>query len=337
MQKHHTVQEAYLKQWIKSPTENYFCIYVIPENTYIEKGGPGWSGFFKNDFNILKGEGSFYYLPEKFATRIDTLGINVIRKIDTIHKEQLSGEDRSALSAYIVLQYIRTPRYREELDKLLEKQFQYSIKKDPSSPNKISTAKEEILKHKPINKQEELALEWVRKVSNKEIESLVSQSMCGENLHLRLTKTGHSKYILKLVNQLAKELFEFRWSFLIAGKETSFITSDNPCFNISKRKIGNGLLSPSSITIFPIRPDLCICMEHIKPIMYSKTEGYVRLDKQKVKSINRMIIANSYQAVVARDAKHLKSITKNFDYKNHRKTRDIVIREKGDYTMFNIE
>lgn len=336
MQRHHTVQKAYLKQWFKSPTENYFCIYIIPKNTYIEKGSPGWSGFFRKDFNIFKNNDPTvdYYLPEKVTERVDDLGINAIRKIDVIQKGQLSGEDRSTISFYLSLQYIRTPRHREELDDFLEKQIKYLMRKDLSSPEKVGLTKEEILRHKPTNKKEELALEHIRGMSDDEIRKQVFEHIHGEDFHLGLNKTGHSKSILKDVERLAKEVFEIQWLFFIAAEGTSFITSDNPCFTISKGKIMNGLLSKSSMTIFPLRPDLCMC---IRPATRSQTEKYLRLGKREVRSINRMVISNSYQAVVARDKKHLESIVRDYDYKNHKKTRSTVIYEIGDYTMFNIE
>jgi hypothetical protein len=40
---------------------------------------------------------------------------------------------------------------------------------------------------------------------------------------------------------------------------------------------------------------------------------------------------------VAKDEAQLKNLTKNFDNKNHRKSRDVSVIEFGDYVMFNLE
>lgn len=112
------------------------------------------------------------------------------------------------------------------------------------------------------------------------------------------------------------------------------MTSDNPCFTISPTKIRNGLLSPNVIVFFPLRPDLCIA---IKPSSKSQTEHFLKLDKKKVREINQLILANSYQCLIAKDRKQLDNLTKNFDYKMHRKSRDVVVSEFGDYVMFNVE
>jgi hypothetical protein len=71
--------------------------------------------------------------------------------------------------------------------------------------------------------------------------------------------------------------------------------------------------------------------------MKSKAEYYMKLDKGQVRSINSLILSNSTQCVVARDKIHLEKLTKNFDYKNHRKSRDISISESGPYTLFAAE
>jgi len=71
--------------------------------------------------------------------------------------------------------------------------------------------------------------------------------------------------------------------------------------------------------------------------MKSKAEYYMKLDKKQVRDINSLILSNSAQCVVAKDKIHLEKITKNFDYKNHRKSRDISISEIGPYTMFIAE
>jgi len=74
MAKHHIVQGKYLAQWRKSGTENQLNIYVIEENQIIERG-PGWKGFWREDYNVLEDEGEKSYLPEDVTAIIDSKGI----------------------------------------------------------------------------------------------------------------------------------------------------------------------------------------------------------------------------------------------------------------------
>jgi len=332
MAKHHIVQDKYLTQWRKTDTKKQLNIYFIPDNKYIERG-PGWKVFWRENFNIFDENKDSFYLPEKVAAHIDSLGIKVIRKIDCVNKKQLEGFDRCYLSFYIALQYIRTPRFREETNKFIEATIKYFMRHDVSSPSKIRISKEEILKHRPLNKREEEALKKISAMSDEKIKRQTFEFLHSDDFGIHLTNTGHSKEIFK-IDRLAKGLFEVFWLFLISPKDTSFVTSDNPCFTVSSTKIRQGLLSPNVIVFFPLRPDLCIA---IKPGIKSQTEYFLKIDKKRVREVNQLVLTNSYQCLVAKDKKQLENLIHNFDYKNHRKSRDVAVSEFGNYVMFNVE
>lgn len=332
MAKHHIVQDKYLTQWRKAGIANQLNIYLIPENKYIKRG-PGWKGFWRDNFNIFDRVKEKFYLPENVTAIIDTRGIETIRKIDCSNQKQLGGEERSCVAFYVALQYIRTPRHREETNKLMEATIKYFMRQDVSSQDKIKLSKDEILKHRPENKQEQEALEKIKDMSDEEIRKQTFDFLHSDNFNIRLTNTGHSKSIFK-IDRLAKGLFEVQWLFLVAPQGSSFVTSDNPCFTLSPTKIRNGLLSPNSIIFFPLKPDLCIA---IKPSIKSQTELFVKLYKKRARELNQLILKNSYQCVIAKDQKQLENLTKNFDCEHHRKSRDVSVSEFGNYVMFNVE
>lgn len=211
MAKHHIVQDKYLTQWRKTGTENQLNIYLIPENKCIERG-PGWKGFWRDNFNILDGDKEKFYLPENVTALIDSQGIEVIRKIDCRNQNQLDGMGRSILAFYIALQYIRTPRHREETNKLTEATIKYFMRRDVSSSDKINISKEEFLKHQPVNNHEKEALEKISKMSNEEIKKQTFEFLHSNDFNICLTNTRHSKGILK-IGRLAKGLFEVQWLF----------------------------------------------------------------------------------------------------------------------------
>lgn len=95
-----------------------------------------------------------------------------------------------------------------------------------------------------------------------------------------------------------------------------------------------GLLSPNVIVLFPLRPDICIA---IKPGTKTHRERFLKLDEKSVREVNQLVLQNSYQCVVAKDKDRLESLTKNYDYKKHRKSHNVVVRETGNYVMFNVE
>lgn len=329
MAQHHIVQDKYLKQWQNE--ENQLNIFSISENKYLERGSK-WKGFSRNDFNILDDKEN-RYLPETMTAQIDTPAIEVIKNLNINETIQLLGKERIVLAHYIALQYIRTPRHREEMDKIIEKTINHFRRKDISSLEKVQFKKEDILKEKPKNKQEEEALEKISKMSEEEIQKEIFESIHSDEIKMKLSNEGHSKNLFK-VDKYAKELFSYEWNFLLAPKGTSFITSDNPCFVISSHKMMGGLFSPFSTVIFPLTPNICV---YIKPKTKSHGENFVKLDKTLIRTINKMIAQNSYQYIIAKDKIHLQKIVKNFDHLNHKKTRDAVVYENGDYILFNIE
>jgi hypothetical protein len=330
--KHHIIQEKYLKQWQKNAPKNQLQIYVIPENRYIERGS-GWKGFWKDDFNILDGVKNEYYLPEKVTAEIDDKGISAIREINTTNKKQLSGYNRSAIALYTSLQYVRTPKFRAETNNIIEKQIQYFMREDVTSPDKINITKQQVINEKPSNKQEAEAIKKISQLSEKEFQSKVFEAIHSDDIKIRLTKTGHSKQILKN-SRLAKKIFQFEWLLLIAPKNTNFATSDSPCFTISSKKIMNGPCSPSSKIIFPLSPKICL---YINPKNKSIKESYLNITRKDVSNINKIICLNSYNCIVTSHLAQLKNLTKNFNYKSHKKNREVIIYKKGDYVMFNLE
>lgn len=329
--RHHIVQKQYLNQWVSDSSRNQLWVYSIPENKIIERGSE-WKGFWRDDFNVLDKEESDFYLPEKVTAHIDSLGIDVIRKIDVEKQQELKGYNRCYLSFYIALQYVRTPRHREELDKLIEATTKKMMRADLDKPEKLKVSKKDLLDAKPRNEEERKSLKRALAMSDEELQKEIFEFMHGDEMKIKLTNPGHSKSILK-VDKLAKKIFDVQWVFLVAPDESAFITSDSPCYTVSNTDpgMGVGILSPNAMTFFPLRPDLCVVLA---PKFRSQREFFKEVDKKSVREINQATLKNSYRSIVARDRKHLEHLTVGYDHKNHRTSRDTVVREFGDYILF---
>ena len=145
--------------------------------------GESWSLF-----NVLQDEEGTSYLPEVVTAVIDSKGIEAIRKIKA--EVQLSGEDRSAIAFYTALQYIRTPRHREESDKFMDATVKHFMRKDTPTHDDVRMSKEELLKHEPANQREEEALRKISGMSEEEINTAIFDAIHGEDISVRLTKTS---------------------------------------------------------------------------------------------------------------------------------------------------
>ncbi|MCA9397753.1 hypothetical protein KC573_02900, partial [candidate division WWE3 bacterium] len=102
--RHHIVQEQYIRQWCPNQKNCQVWIHTYSDDKTFQKG-PGWKGFWREDFNIYdkEGEEDAYYLPEKVTAHVDNLGLNAIRDIK--FGKQFEGPNRCYIAFYTALQY----------------------------------------------------------------------------------------------------------------------------------------------------------------------------------------------------------------------------------------
>jgi hypothetical protein len=152
-EKHHYVQKKYIAQWHNPDNGNQLSVFNHDRGE-ISNSGANARTFWEKDYNVLTSSKEHYYLPEKFTADIDDKGIKVIRKINELKKEQLNNIERSTIAIYTALQYLRTPRYREETDEFFNAGIGHIFKKHVREQGGIKMTREEILRQIPSNKEE---------------------------------------------------------------------------------------------------------------------------------------------------------------------------------------
>lgn len=327
--RHHIVQEQYLRQWCKNTFDCQLWIYTHSDGKFFQRG-PSWKGFWREDFNIYEEEGEedAYYLPEEVTSQIDNAGMTAIRNIT--FSKQLDGYQRSSLAFYAVLQYVRTPKFRENTNSMIDAQTKHFMRLDIPTPEDVRMTRDDILKEKPKNDMEREAIEKVKNMTDEEFKQTLFDTIHGDDVHVRLTNAGHSKQILK-VERNAQKVFEFAWTIMFAPQDTSFITSDAPCFAFAYKNtaMGAGLCSPNAVTIFPLSPSFCLMID---PSIKGQHEQFTKISKSGVRAINQQILKHSHDCVVAYDEIHLKRLVKNYQ---HEKGREVSVKTIGPYTLFS--
>lgn len=332
--RHHIVQEAYLRQWANK--ENQLNIYSIFDKKIIERGS-NWKGFWKDDYNILDkedGSNGYDYFPEDLTALIDTKGLKVIKRLKTLNCS-LNGDERSCIAFYLALQYLRSPRRRDEFDDLTDKTFKSLYKDDfvksfeeDFDINKIiDEVKDESFKNKIKTELENKTVDEIKKETIDFIKD--------DKFSLEINNTGHSKVLIKNLRPISEEIFYFKWDFLIANKDTSFITSDNPCFTISDRSIMSGILADDVKTYFPLAPSICLRIE--KGRYKTTKENILKISKKEVKDINLLILRNCYNSIIAKDKSHLENLINGYDFSSHKKSKNIKVYNDREYFLFNLE
>lgn len=327
--KHHIVQKAYLRQWANNGQLNIFSIL---ENKILERG-PNWFGFWVEDYNVFEGESGYDYAPENVTAHIDAEGLRVIKNFE-FNPLYLDGYKKSCLAFYFALQYLRTPRRRVEANKLATATFN-NLYKD----NFLKSIEEDLDISKLIEEEDNIFVKEKLKAEIKgktieKIKSEIIELVKENNMQLEISNPGHSKQMMRLLD-ISEKLFYYKWTFLVAPKGTSFITSDSPCFISSDKEFLSGILSIGTKSYFPLRPDLCLLIESVP--QKNNKEYKLVLSKNDVKEINRLVIKNSYANIIAKDSLHLKSLVSGYDFSSHKNSNDIKIYRDGDYIIFNAE
>lgn len=330
-QKHHYVPESYLAQWHNPDNHNQLQVFDHFTPDGVKKSGASNSRFWDRDFNVLTSSKDNYYLPEQLTQVIDTDGIETIRVINKSFGIQLESMQRSDLARYVVLQYLRTPKYREEMNAMFNILIGEEFRKDTLKKGGISITREEVLNDEPQTPEEEKILNDIAKMSDEEFEAIKPSAQDIQKMKMVLNTEGHSKSMMKVIN-LAKTIYRFQWTFFWAGKDTSFITSDSPSFSVSTdlRAPSVGFASQDAVTILPLSPRVLLYIDNRRE---SFKEVHIPVSKSIVKSINKLIMMNSHKCVVAKDKVHLKSLLRGYKHKN----RVVVRKDIGEYSLVTFE
>ena len=330
-QKHHYVQEKYIAQWHNPANGNQLSVFNH-DTREINRSGAKAKSFWEKDYNIFSSSKEDYYLPEKVTSYIDDKGIRVIRKINELKQEPLDNIERSTIATYTALQYLRTPRHRKETDEFFNAGLGNQLRKYVKEEGNIKMTRE-LLKKKPNNKEEEKLLKYVEQMTEEEFQSHISNEENLAKMEIIVDTEGHSKLMLNHVTELGKDIHDFQWTLFIAFKGTSFVTSDNPCFTVSgdPKRSFSGLCSDYAVTIFPLSPEVLLYINNSRK---SHTEQFCVAPKSIVRCLNKMVVANSYDCVVAKDKVHLASLLKNY---RHKKVKEGKVKEAGDYSFITLE
>lgn len=298
--KHHIVQKAYLKQWLfKEETD--LNVYIFSEKRR-DKKSPGWKGFWRKDYNILYTNSKKSYLPEEVTSYIDRNAIEVIKKLNT-NTNYLEPKERSYLSHYVALQNIRTPRYRDLLDRFINQVYCFikpDIKKYLTSDESLNEIKKDLINLNIADNEKKNVVNEVVSLPNEKLFEWIDEGL--EKQKIGFKNSGHSKHMLGTLNYFSKVIFNKTWLFCVAPGNRNFITSDSPCLVLNSKNKCVHFSNNDGFIFFPLRPDICLV---IPPEGNSTTEQTRLLDEKLVSEINDLIFGNAYSVVVSKKSEEL--------------------------------
>lgn len=280
--RHHFVSRFYLKGFVDPRNVPYIWIY--------EKGCNEVRKASSKDIAVIEDFYSFRKIDgtkniDSFENFFQILEENAAPSIKKILKEEkITNEERSHLSTFIALQFLRVPSFRNDIKEMIESEIVSHQKGLASEKNRFTDyldsfgpAKEEIL-------------------AGTDEEELRSYIIDGK-YKVRVDKDRSLLYIYELLFSIGSTIHQFYWNFLISPNSYKFVTCDNPFFYFDPKKSlsqqkGVGLMSPNTELSFPLSKDIAI----LATSKYS-TDEYKNVSDKMVKEINRRTVISAQRFV----------------------------------------
>ncbi len=237
----HTVQRAYLHKWTIDGKVQVFDL----EKDLLHEGDP--ASLFRENYiyNWPDFDDDRKYMIDDLITAIENEGLPVIEKLID---GSMTREDKMKLSNYITIQTLRTPRTKEMMHEIFvegAKKHMIEQLKDPESVKEFAANS-----NKDVAKfLTDLAVDPERKVAE----------LFDEKFQLKLNNIREIwlQTSMHLLQDLSQRNYNADWFLFKAGRNHSFITSDNPVVTMSSVRKLEGATSQDvnhTEVTFPLTP-----------------------------------------------------------------------------------
>ena len=279
--RHHYVSQGYMKKFIEQPN----TLYVYDKETSRIRPTSPRSIAFENDFYTVDtiSEKDSSEVEESLG-KIESTAIPLISEL--ISSDNLSNPNRADLAIYIAIQYGRTPRSKALMDELATVMTTNGVKQ------LIADALNDETKYKELSDSITGGPEPHNMPSREKLEEWVLKP--GPMGKVSIDKGTYVKSFFENASDIANGLLDSRWTVLIAPKNSTFITSDNPIALSVDRELRIGemlaILLPGVKRYFPLDRKHCLLMYGAA----NSKEVYKRkANKAEVNFINNTLLEQS--------------------------------------------
>lgn len=278
--KQHYVPQVYLQNF--KDDDGYIYIYDIEKDQF-RRQTPQNAGYNKHFYTVeIDGEKD-YFIEQFLSHHVDSKYSDVIKKIE--NGEDLALEDKQNLALIIAFQHLRTPSQRENYNNMVDSavkqinKIMFSYKKQLNAKIGVTDEEYELLKNTIEN----------------------------ENYSVIAPKEHSLALMLDFAEEMANMLLNHNIAILECGKNTQFITSDNPYCMIkekwSNQWEGYGVIN--TIKFFPITPKFGVIL---------KDPGnkviYLKPNTRQVRNLNLLVASWAQRNIFAKNKVLLESIVK---------------------------
>lgn len=253
----------------------FINIFDANENRY-RKSSARDAAVINNFYTTLDTEGNKSYGIEEYLSKIENSAAPIFRKINN-GDYNLSEEDKTYLAIYVSLQLHRTPKYREQTNRLVKEVSKKMLQVMASNTELFEKKMESVLKEK------------VTPDKIKELQKFVFD----DQYDISVPQEYSLNFLIENHLDIAKLIIQFKWTLLIAPQNGLFITSDSPLSMVQTKKHhpmfdGPGFLIDGTETTLPLTPKVCL--------YFSQKSGQTSslpISRELVRMINIRTVYNS--------------------------------------------
>lgn len=275
--RHHYIPRFYLKGFIDPNNEPYIWVYEKGSSN-IAKATSQNIGVQKNfySFNMPQTDKDSDTLEDLFA-ELEGLVAPIFQKVKA--RENINEQERILFALFLAFTMTRVPNFRKNVETVAAEHIKKIIVVYASNAKRFRS-----LIEKTVCKDEQISAEVLREFA------------LDANRWDVKVKPEFSLAMMGLALDLVPIFNSMKWMFLIATDDYKFVTSDNPLFYFDPTHNptflrGVGLLNKNVELTFPISKDLALLGT------WENLEGYVQINNNRVKAINRRTVVSAKRFV----------------------------------------
>ncbi len=290
---HHYVPQMYTRQFCR---DGKFWVFDTLNEQY-HQNSPKEFGKESHFYSFPDNQGSLITeIEHPFLSTIEGECAPVLRKIES--KESLSERERLVLSHFISLLQTRVPAFRKSLEDLSQRFAKDHMKRTLPDVGTVQSMLDRYNREMGTDHQ----------IDPEEFLKMIHE----EDYEVTFGKEHALGTMLDLSPALAGQYTNMGWDFLVAQRDTSFITTDNPMTLLPFRQLlgisrsGNlDIADNMMVKLVPLTQSVCLAMYGDR-----NKDVWRDLSKADVRTINHVSALHAHRYILGRDKAMLQRVLK---------------------------
>lgn len=286
--RHHYLPQFYLERFCRDK-----ILQTFDRKSGLYKGqAPKNTAIIGQYYTFIDKNGNKDTAIETFLSQVEGWAKPIIDKTD--NGACINDEEKSNLSLFLSLLYVRVPEFENLLNEVSDKLIKKIIKHECTTEEQA----------KAILKGQEQSGEQLQVTANDLVEFVQN-----EQYSITVSRDESLRQMLSLSKEIAAYLSLMDWLFIQSEPNTSFITTDNPFTLVPPQNYngysGIGIITKGAIKVVPLSRKTCLTI-----LDSGNSINYKKVSINEVKSINCTVAGNCDRFIFGRDEALVKSIVK---------------------------